>query len=256
MLSRPFASRESMSLPFQPVFDRLMRKLERRVSLEASDREAVASLGFTQRTYEQGSFIVREGAAAEECGLILDGFAFRQKLTRQGNRQIVSFHIPGDFVDLEGSMLKVADHNVEALTCCEIAAIPIDKIIALIDTHPRVGRALWIETLIDASIYREWVLNVGRRPAQQRLAHLFCEFAKRLNLADLGDENGFVIPMTQEELADAAGITPVHVNRSLKALDEAGLIVREGRFLRIPDFERLRHASDFNELYLHLDETA
>jgi CRP-like cAMP-binding protein len=134
--------------------------------------------------------------------------------------------------------------------------VPIDAMIALIDAHPQVGRVLWIDTLIDASIYREWVMNDGRRPAQQRIAHLFCEFAKRLGLVDLGDENGFVAPMTQEQLGDSTGITPVHVNRSLKALDEAGLIVRDGRVLRIPDFDRLQRASDFNEPYLHLDQMA
>lgn len=239
-----------------PVFDRMVRKLERRAVLDASDRDALCSLNFKQKTMKAGSYIVREGMMAEESALVLEGFAFRQKLTKEGSRQIVSFHIPGDFVDLEGSLLKVADHNVQALTRCEIASIPVREIISLIDTHPRVARALWVDTLIDASIYREWVMNVGRRTAKQRLAHLLCEFAKRLELAGLGGEHGFALPMTQEHLADATGLTSVHVNRSLKALEAEGLIVRHHRFVQIPDWERLRDSSGFSELYLHLDQAA
>jgi CRP-like cAMP-binding protein len=113
---------------------------------------------------------------------------------------------------------------------------------------------LWIETLIDGSIYREWILNVGRRSARQRLAHLLCELAKRLKLADLGDEQGYRLPMTQEQLADATGLTSVHVSRSLKALEDMGLIKRERSHITIPDWERLRDESGFNELYLHLDQ--
>ena len=132
----------------------------------------------------------------------------------------------------------------------------VDALYALVDAHPRVGRALWIDTLIDGSIYREWVMNVGRRPAKQRIAHLLCEFAKRLKMANLGDEHGYSLPMTQEQLADATGLTPVHVNRSLKALEAEGLIVRNRRFVTIPDWERLRDQSGFSEVYLHLDQAA
>jgi CRP-like cAMP-binding protein len=239
-----------------PVFDRLVRKLERRVRLQEDDRAAICSLNFRKKIYEPGSYLVREGALCDESVLLLDGFTYRQKLTHEGGRQIVSIHIPGDFVDLEASLLAVADHNVQALTRCQVAAIPSRDVIALIDEHPRVARALWIDTLIDASIYREWVMNVGRRAAKQRIAHLLCEFAKRLKMAGLGDEHGYSLPMTQEQLADATGLTPVHVNRSLKALEAEGLIVRNRRFVTIPDWERLRDESGFSELYLHLDQAA
>ena len=239
-----------------PVLHRVLRKLERRAPLNASDKEAVASLSFSQKTYEPGSYLAREGAIAEAVTVILEGFAYRQKLTREGNRQIVSVHIPGDFVDLENSLLKVADHNVQALTRCEVAVIPVSDIITLIDTHPRVGRALWVDTLIDASIYREWITNVGRRRAKQRLGHLLCEFAARMRTAGLGTDEGYRLPMTQEQLGDATGLTPVHINRSLKALEEENLIVRRRHYIGIPDWDRLRKASDFSELYLHLDQEA
>jgi len=239
-----------------PILARMVHKLESRARLDEGDRKALLGLRFVERTYEPAAYLTREGKAATHSALILEGFAFRQKLGIDGGRQIVSFHVPGDFVDLEGALLRAADHNVQMLTRCRVAAIPVRDIIALIDSHPRVARALWIDTLIDASIYREWIMNVGRRPAKLRLAHLYCELAQRLKRAGLGDESGYRMPMTQEQLADATGLTPVHVSRSLRALEAEGLIRRDGRFVSIPDWQRLREECDFSELYLHLDQAA
>jgi CRP-like cAMP-binding protein len=238
------------------VLQRMTRKFARRASLDEGDKQALMALPFTRRIVEAGRYIVREGDLTQESVLLISGFAFRHKMTADGERQIVSIHIPGDFVDLEGALLKVADHSVQALTRAEIATIPRERIIALIDSHPRVGRAMWIDTLVDGSIYREWVMNVGRRQAKERIGHLLCEFARRLEIAGLGDTSGYELPMTQEQLADATGLTSVHVNRTLKALEAEGLIVRNKRFIKIPDWERLRDLSGFNELYLHLDQAA
>ena len=174
----------------------------------------------------------------------------------EGARQILSVHIPGDMVDLEGSLLQVADHNVQALTNCEVAVVPREAMIELIDSHARIGRAMWIDTLIDGSIYREWIVNVGRRDARSGTCHLLCEFARRLEAVGLGEPGGYELPMTQEQLADALGITPVHVNRILKDLDREGLIVRDKRFARVPSWEALRKAGGFTDLYLHLDKFA
>ena len=115
---------------------------------------------------------------------------------------------------------------------------------------------MWIDTLIDASIFREWIMNVGRRDARERLAHIFCEFALRLESAGMGSTTGYELPMTQEQLADATGLTAVHVYRTLKAMDAEGLIKRERRFILIPDWEKLRTVAGFSELYLHLDQVA
>jgi len=239
-----------------PILARMVRKLETRAQLDACDRKALLDLRFVVRSYAPASYLNREGRNATHSALILEGFAFRQKLGIDGGRQIVSFHLPGDFVDLEGSLLQVADHNVQVLTRCLVAEIPVRDILDLIDRHPRIAKALWIDTLIDASIYREWIMNVGRRPAKLRLAHLYCELAQRLKLAGLGSESGYRMPMTQEQLADATGLTPVHVSRSLKALEADRLIQRDGRFVSIPDWQRLREHCDFSELYLHLDQAA
>jgi CRP-like cAMP-binding protein len=234
----------------------MLAKFERRATLDDGDRAALLALPYKLHTYEANKYLVREGSATDASALIISGLAFRHKVTVGGDRQIVSVHIPGDFVDLEGSLLNTADHNVQTLTRCEIATVPVKAIIALIDDHPSIARAMWLDTLIDGSIFREWILNVGRRDARHRIAHLLCEFARRLEIAGLGSTKGYELPMTQEQIADATGLTSVHVNRSIKALEADGLIVRDKRFIGIPDWERLRDLSGFNELYLHLDQVA
>ncbi|HEX2764146.1 MAG TPA: Crp/Fnr family transcriptional regulator [Allosphingosinicella sp.] len=119
--------------------------------------------------------------------------------------------------------------------------------------RPGVARALWIDTLIDSSIFREWVVNVGRRDTRARIAHLLCEFALRLQAVGIGDGRRYELPMTQEQLADAVGLTSVHVNRVLRQLGEEGLISRDRRTLVLEDWQRLRQVGDFNERYLHHD---
>lgn len=236
--------------------DIMVQKYQRRAHLEPDDVDALRALPFRTQTIEASRYIVREGTRPAHSALILDGLAFRQKLTPDGARQIVSVQIAGDFVDLEGSLLRTADHNVQALTRCEVATVVSEAILDIVDKHPRVAHAMWIDTLIDGAIFREWIVNIGRRDAKTRLAHIFCEFAKRLEVAGLANESGYEFPMTQEQLADASGLTAVHVNRSLKALETEGLIKRERRFVRIPDWEKLRRMADFNEAYLHLDQLA
>ena len=189
------------------LLERMARKFARRAPLDESDRQALLALPFKRYSVEAGRYLIREGDLTRESMLLLSGFAFRHKMTADGERQIVSIHIPGDFVDLEGALLKVSDHSVQALTRAEVATIVREHSIALLDSHPRVGRAMWIDTLVDGSIYREWVMNVGRRPARERIGHLLCEFARRLAVAGLGDTSGYDFPMTQEQLADATGLT-------------------------------------------------
>jgi CRP-like cAMP-binding protein len=115
---------------------------------------------------------------------------------------------------------------------------------------------MWTETLIDASIFREWVLNVGRRPAISRIAHLLCELGLRLEAAGLAEAGRYELPLTQEQIADAAGLTSVHVNRVLQELGRLGLIARSRRSVTIPDWEQLRRIGDFNGRYLHLEPSA
>jgi CRP-like cAMP-binding protein len=233
----------------------MIRKFERRAALSDEDRDALRNLPYRSVLAEPGRYVVREGATNDHSVLIVSGLAYRHKINSSGSRQIVSIHIPGDFVDLEGSLLRVADHNVQALSRCDLAYVPSKALRSLL-AHPQIALAMWIDTLIDGSIFREWIMNVGRRDARERLAHIFCEFARRLEIAGMGSKDGYELPMTQEQLADASGLTAVHVNRTLKAMDEDGLIRRERRFVYIPDWEKLREVAGFSELYLHLDQAA
>jgi CRP-like cAMP-binding protein len=234
----------------------LVRKLQTRAALDADDIEAVMALPFTQRTYEAPSYMVREGMRAPHmCSFIRSGFAIRHKLTNDGRRQIVAMNLPGDFVDLQHLFLNWADHNVQVLTRVEAVDIERSALQALALSRPNVGKALWTDTLIDASIFREWVLNAGRRDARQRVAHLLCEFALRMDAAGLDIGSGYELPMTQEQLGDAVGLTSVHINRTLKSLIADGVVQRDRRHVSFSSWEMIRAVGDFSALYLHLDQT-
>jgi len=238
------------------IFARAVRKFESRTPLDQADRAALCKLPFDLRHVEANRTLLREGDRPAGATLIVQGLAFRHKVTVEGARQILSVQIPGDFIDLEVILLGIADYNVQALTACEVAIVPREAMLKLIDSHPRVGRAMWIDTLVDASIYREWIVNLGRRDSRSGLCHLLCEFARRLEVAGQSGGDGHDLSMTQEQLADALGITPVHVNRILRELDREGLVVRDHRLLRVPSWEALRKAGGFSDLYLHLDRRA
>lgn len=194
---------------------------------------------------------MREGTSPHECALLLSGFAHRHKLIRDGTRQILSIHIPGEFVDLQNSMLGCADHSVQTLNRAEIAAVPKSALLDLASANPAIGRAMWLDTLIDAAIFGEWVVNVGRRDARTRIAHLICELTARLDAADMGGDGTYHFPLTQEQLADATGLTAVHTNRVVQSLRRDGLISLASQALTVIDRERLRAVGDFNDRYLH-----
>lgn len=233
------------------IFRLLVRKLDRLAPLDEADRQALVALPFTTESVPAGHYLVAEGYDTVSCCLLLEGYACRHKKSSNGSRQIVSFHLAGDMLDLQHLLLAKADHNVQTITDAKIAWIPSAALKTLSKVRPTIGEALWRDTLIDASIFREWVLNVGQRDAKTRIAHMLCEFAVRRQAAGLGDPERFDLPMTQEHIADATGLTPVHVNRTLKALGEDGLIERRKRSVAIADWERMRQAADFDPNYLH-----
>jgi CRP-like cAMP-binding protein len=233
-------------------FAALIRKLERLARLDHADRRAIADLPFRMAAVPEGAHLVREGERITECCLLLAGYAFRYKAVANGSRQIVSFHLPGDVLDVQHFLLSKADHGLQTLTNATVAWLPIGTIKALIEDRPRIREALWRDTLIDASIFREWVLNVGRRDPKSRIAHMLCEFAVRREAAGLGPPERFDLPMSPEHIADATGLTPVHVNRMLAALADDRVIQRERRQVRIVDWERMCRVADFNIDYLHM----
>jgi len=234
----------------------LVRKLLLHAPLDQEDQAALLALPHAVRNLEAGQYVVREGDVPTHSCLVVSGFAIRHKIAGNGGRQIVNIHLSGDMVDLQNSLLTIADHNVQALSKMSAAFIPREAIVDLAFNRPAVGKALWLETLVEGSISREWITNVGRRDAQTRVAHLLCEFAYRLDAVGIGPECNYELPMTQEQLADAIGLTPVHVNRTLKALDAAGLTKRSRRSIVITDIQKLAEAGDFRSTYLHLPRHA
>jgi CRP-like cAMP-binding protein len=242
-----------MSSSPEPTLLPMLRKLKLWMPMDKEDEQAILSLPHRVRKLGPTDYIVRDGEQPTHSCLLLSGFAFRHKVSGDGGRQIMSIHMKGDVVDLQNSLLRASDHNVQALTNIEVALVPIEAVQNLAFTRPNVGRAMWFETLVDASIFREWTLNVGRRTALQRTAHLLCEFAVRLETAGLGEQCAYELPMTQDQLADALGLTSVHVNRTLKTLDAEGLIERTKRSVKIADWKRLAEVGDFDAAYLHLD---
>ncbi|KQR83542.1 Crp/Fnr family transcriptional regulator [Sphingomonas sp. Leaf343] len=229
--------------------------MEMRARLDDADRAAITAMVLQHRHYEPGSYLIREGEPPRPtCAFIISGIAYRQKLTREGARQIVSLEMQGDFVDVQHLFLRVADHNVQSLTRLETAEVSRDGLRKLALTHPAIGEALWVDALIAGSVYREWVTNLGRRDAKTRVAHLLCEFTLRARAAGVAGHPSYELPMTQEQLGDATGLTSVHVNRTLKLLEVDGLIARDRRHIRLLDWGRIVDVADFNSRYLHLDQ--
>lgn len=234
-----------------PVLASMVRKLQLWKQLSAREEEAVLALPHKVETVTAGRYIVREGQETEHSCLLLSGFAYRQKIARDGSRSINALHMKGDVVDLQNSLLGHADHSVQTLGRAEIALIPRSAIIELAFHFPNVGLAMWYDTLVDGSIFREWLLNIARRDAPTRIAHVLCEFGVRLEVLGLGDRSSYELPMTQEQLADATGLTCVHVNRTLMELEARGLITRTVRYVAVADWPSLKEAGDFDEAYLH-----
>jgi CRP-like cAMP-binding protein len=239
-----------------PPHIRLIAKLEAIGTVTEAEKAALARLPFRLRSFAENADLVRQGDAPPECCLIVEGFVCRYKLLGEGQRQIMSFHLPGDIPDLQSLHLNVMDHSVSALTPVTAAFIPHDSMHALTREHPGITALFWRDTLIDAAIFREWLAGVGRRTAKTRIAHAICEVYLKLRAVDLASDGGFELPITQVELADALGLSPVHVNRVVQELRAEGLIASKGRFVTISDWERLKAVGDFDPTYLHLRNVA
>lgn len=231
----------------------MVRKLSVHAPLGEEDRQAILALPYVRRKIAAGDVITHEGERSDQCGVLVSGFAYRQKSTGDGARQIVALHIPGEPLGLANLALNVADHTVEALTDAEVAFVPNADLMELAIARRAVGHAFLVKLLVEGSVAREWLLNVGRRDGPTKLAHLLCEFALRLEAVGLAEDYGYELPMTQEQLGDSVGLTPIHVNRCLKALEDEGLIKRDGRKVGFPDWRRIRDKADFTDQYLHLD---
>ncbi|NIJ22936.1 Crp/Fnr family transcriptional regulator [Sphingomonas japonica] len=229
----------------------LARRLDTPDRLEPADDTILAALPHIRRELEPGQYLVRDQGHPKYCCFLLSGFTIRHKFVGDGARQIVAINLPGDFVDLQHVLLETADHNVEALTACSVALIDAAALVDGAFASPAIGKALWRHSLVEASIFREWMANIGRRDGRARTAHLLCEVGVRRETAGLGARAQFELPMTQEQLGDALGLTAVHVNRSLRGLEAEGLIARTRRSVTVLDWNGLAAAADFDPAYLH-----
>lgn len=229
----------------------LITNLTQRSPLNPDDKDMILALPRLIKRFEAGTFPVRQGDITKTCCLVLSGFVCRARTTGTGSRQILSIHMKGDFVDLQNSFLIEADYNAHAITNATLAFIPKHEVTDLVEKSPGIRQAIWRNILADASISREWLLNIGQRDAYTRVAHMICEVALRQSAASIC--NGMICdwPMTQEQFGDATGLTAVHINRMLKSLRDDGLITVTKRTMNIMDWDSLKEVADFTEGYLH-----
>jgi CRP-like cAMP-binding protein len=233
----------------------LVRHLESVATLSHDEKCALVNLPMQVVDIKTDQEIVREGDRPTRSCLILEGLACTFKHTGDGKRQIMAFHIPGDIPDLQSLYLAVLDSSLGTITPCKVAFIQHQALRDLCARQPGIATALWRTSLIDASIFREWVTNVGRREAYSRVAHLLCETLVRLTAVGLAADHACELPITQSELADATGMTTVHVNRTLQDLRGDGLISLNGGKLKALSWEGLKRAGDFDPTYLHLERS-
>ena len=237
-----------------PSSNPLIDKLGRFVPLSDAERDALHQIASSPRLHRRGTDLIAQGDKPNSVFLLLDGWAYCYKHLANGDRQIMAYLIPGDLCDIRIFLFEQMDHSIGLLSDAMVVKIPAVEILALMDKFPKIERALMWATLVDESTLREWLLNVGQRDAVQRLSHLFCELCVRLSVVNLVDNNEtFVMPLTQTELADTTGLTTVHVNRSLQRLRQDGLIATKDGKMTILDFERLAELAGFDEIYLHTD---
>ena len=231
-----------------------MLHLETYARLSKDERSLLATLASrTVRELDPRRDLIREGEKPRAVNLVLEGWACRYKQLPDGRRQVVSFFLPGDLCDTNIFILKEMDHSIAAITRLRYAEISPVDFEDLLAQSPRVTQALWWHELVVAAVQREWTTNVGQRTAYERLAHLFCELFIRLRAVGLTDGTSCDFPLTQIDLADATGLTSVHVNRTVQELRRDGLIELHNRRLVIPDLQGLMNACMFNPNYLHLN---
>lgn len=230
----------------------LIRKFEHAGGLDEADHAALRAVSVPARQVEAHQDLSREGDRPETVHLVMEGLAYRYKILPGGKRQIVALLVPGDFCNLHVAILARRDHSTATLVPSRIVEIPRGTIKDLTARLPNLAHAFWWAALVQESILREWLTGLGQRDADHRVAHLFCELLVRLQTVGHATASGYDLPMTQVELADLFGFTPVHANRVLQQLRGRGLIVLKGRRLEIPDLQKLRAFCGFDPGYLHL----
>ncbi|MDF2495480.1 Crp/Fnr family transcriptional regulator [Sphingomonas sp.] len=230
-----------------------IEKLQRRCTLSDDDCEALRSLPFTVQRHDAARYLARAGDQNLSVMVLVSGYVHRHRVLSNGSRQIVAVHLAGDLLTLPHAASRRATESLQALTPIKVVEIAPAPMIALSRERPAIAEALLLESIADASIFREWVINLGRRDARTRTAHLLCELGTRSAENDLGDRTTFRLPLTQEQLADILGLTSVHVNRTLRGMKSSGLIDYGNGWVSVPDWTKLSKEADFDASYLSMD---
>ena len=241
-----------------PLFERgdmmvnaFTTKLERWERLSENERASLEGISGRVEKVRRHQQLIEEGDNPRVVILVLEGWAIRYKVLPDGKRQIVAILLPGDLCDIHIFILDHMDHGISMLTDGKVARIPQNAMLAVIDERPAIARALWWATLVDEAVLREWLVNVGGRDAYSRVAHLICELHVRMSNVGLVTEGLMSLPLTQEHLAQALGLTAVHVNRMLRRLRQSSLITFKAFRLQILDLNGLVAAAGFRPGYLH-----
>ena len=235
------------------MIDSALLKLRQRDHIGPDEEQALRDATNEAQTAAARTTIIREGEILNSSTLLLDGIMCRYKDLRNGERQISALHVAGDFVDLHSFTLRKLDHNIMALTRCRFVTVAHSGLKRITENFPHLTRVFWFATNLDAAIHREWELSLGRRQAISKVAHLFCEMHVRLQIVGLASDDGYDLGLTQNDLAECVGLTPVHVNRTLKELRNGELVsFRSGR-VTIHDPEGLKRIGEFDPAYLYLD---
>jgi CRP-like cAMP-binding protein len=227
----------------------LARKLRNLATIDDEELRALVTMFRTKRSIKRGDDILTIGSSSAYSTVLLQGVACRYKIVENGRRQIFTFQYPGDFCDGYSYILPTQDSAVSALTECSVSIILHKDIERITATFPNLGLALWRDTMIEASIFREW--NIGQRPARERIAHLLCEQTVRLEAIGI---IGGAIPMTQVDLADAAGLSTVHTNRTIQDLRQLGGLLRNRRAIAVAHWDRLVEIAKFDASYLNIPQ--
>jgi CRP-like cAMP-binding protein len=248
---------EESNMGFENANDALrlfFSKVSARSALGPDEEQAVLALPARPRKIDAHREFVRLGEQVSHSCLVAQGLVSRFAVMEDGRRQLISLHLPGDLVDLYSLMLPAAPSPLVALTPTTIFDIPHASLTDLASRYPALAAAFWRECVVDGGIVAQWLISLGRRDARGRLAHLLCEMAIRSARIGRMQAGRFSLPMTQEHMADALGLTSVHVNRSLKALREEGTVqVSRGEAV-VLDWDALVYAAEFDPAYLHLPE--
>lgn len=228
-----------------------VRKLSSLVDFTASDVAALDVATAHPRRYAARQDLIREGDETGPMFVVLEGWLCRYKILPSGTRQIMAFLMPGDACDLHIKLLAEMDHGIQAVSPTLVATVSRDEMHTMMTDHPNIARAMYTAQLIDEGVMRAWIVSMGRRSSIERLAHLMCELYLRGRNIGLAHDGTFTLPLSQLILADALGMTPVHVNRVLKELRLSGAMTIKRGSITIADPRGLAQIAGFDENYLH-----